>query len=1213
MLSIRIFTNQNNQPITDMHAYYKQITPPTAVEHVLRANFTHETIPNLLVAKSNILEVFVVNDDSKLELVNSFELFGNIESMEKIRFLDNKRDSLILTFAEAKVSFIDFDLQSNDLKTISLYYLEDEFLKEGCLEFSSKPKIKVDKRCCAMLLYDYKLAIIPFLQADYGKEKSSREVPTIKQIIIDIKEIGLDNIKDYCFLSGYYEPTLLILHDTEKTSCNRIHLKKNTSMVSCISLDLQRKHYPIIWTVKNLPSTSYQLIPLQEPVGGAMVIGYESMIHVNQKATYGISLSDFSKLEENHLPVSLAQIPDCLVMNGIGLPITRDRILFSIGQDIWVLQMEFDSNHAIRKMFLQKLASLMTESSCMCLVAPHMLFFGSRLGDSHLATFAEKREASSDNQASKKKKVDEDDYLAQLEAEEKGMMEADVDFKYDFRIVDTLINIGPISCFTVSETPGHKDKLDIITCSGYSKHSSLSILRKTIRPHTNIEVAYGNDIKRLISIQNLVFFGIDKSTRVSLVTEKELNEVFQLDDTILNVGTIGSHFVFIFENKLRLVDVVEKVKILDEIKTEAVLRGFVFDNLVMLHLHDGTLRFYSVLDKITPLQPKISKGYGKIASLCMSEGRVVVGWSSGCLEIYTIEKGELRVVFTSLRAGALLSVLQDESPTQEEVEEFINLNQSEGNQIKQIVLKKMEGHLYLILLMENTKLVIYKKFGSGSGFFKISHRHYMTKDVSATLIPFNNVDGRSGIFLTGEKPAFLFTSKGFLYVHPIECKEAIKSFAEFHNENCQHGFVFSTVSQQLVFSTLGNVMYERDWTLKRIPLDATPSAIAYHRSKPAYLVSTFSEVPLADIEVKLVGRFPEPTERQFQLRLLHSRTFQQMSHYDLDPHEHVSEIKVCNIAPKDDDDDIRKDYVPSLIVGTSFVQHDDIGARGRLYMFDLEHKDKKLVLNKVSVKELRGPCSAICELDGYVACVAGPKIYVCYYDWDLKQFVFTAFFDTQFYCTSMVSMKRFVCFGDRFESSTLLNWKKHRGNALDFLAKDYNRLQVTSIGFLVHEGKLGLVVADLYQNIQIFGYKPNDKNLVAQADFNIGGMIKEFVRLKVPNQEKAQMNVFGRVDGSIGCLIPISEGMHRRFNALQVKMYTYVGHAGGLHPKAFRLFKPESHSLHNPKKNVIDGELVSKMMDLNVISQKDLTKQIGYTAEDLEQQIMEMEKFGINF
>jgi hypothetical protein len=88
---------------------------------------------------------------------------------------------------------------------------------------------------------------------------------------------------------------------------------------------------------------------------------------------------------------------------------------------------------------------------------------------------------------------------------------------------------------------------------------------------------------------------------------------------------------------------------------------------------------------------------------------------------------------------------------------------------------------------------------------------------------------------------------------------------------------------------------------------------------------------------------------------------------------------------------------------------------------------------------MKGPVTAMTELDGYLAVASGARIFVFYLDLANSSLNPAAFFDSQFYCTSLISIKRYLVFGDRYKSVQMLNWKKNRGNTvfstfLDFLS-----------------------------------------------------------------------------------------------------------------------------------------------------------------------------------
>ena len=68
----------------------------------------------------------------KLECLSSFTLHDNIETIAAVS-LNPARDSLLLGFKDAKLSIVEYDPYSHDLKTISLHYFEKDEIKVNFL------------------------------------------------------------------------------------------------------------------------------------------------------------------------------------------------------------------------------------------------------------------------------------------------------------------------------------------------------------------------------------------------------------------------------------------------------------------------------------------------------------------------------------------------------------------------------------------------------------------------------------------------------------------------------------------------------------------------------------------------------------------------------------------------------------------------------------------------------------------------------------------------------------------------------------------------------------------------------------------------------------------------------------------------------------------------------------------------------------------------
>lgn len=421
------------------------------------------------------------------------------------------------------------------------------------------------------------------------------------------------------------------------------------------------------------------------------------------------------------------------------------------------------------------------------------------------------------------------------------------------------------------------------------------------------------------------------------------------------------------------------------------------------------------------------------------------------------------------------------------------------------------------------------------------------------------------------------------------------------------------------------------------------------------------------------GRFPQPTEEKYTLKLYSGTTWNEMDQYMLEDHEHVLSIKTVflsreDIASDDEDEDQmeqrqkldgeRKDLMSLLAVGTGYQEGEDESCKGRVIIFDLEPQELSMSatndetlykLNPLCSKDLKGPVSAVAQLEGYLIVSVGPKLYVYFFDWKNKQLVPASFFDAQFYVISMNTIKNYIIYGDMLKGVHFMRWRE-KGHRLTLLGKDYRHLtaggSVTELyctEYLVEGDNLGLVSVDAEKNMQIFGYAPKSaesiggKRLLPMADFHLGAHINALVRMKMrmldvnqnavvsvgrgtrgqdrltlrtnPNK---QFLLFGTLDGAIGYIACIDEPTHRRMSMLQTKMYTQLQHPGGLHPKAFRLFKAKSdHHIH--KKNVVDGQLLWRYANLSTVTQKDLARQIGTTSEQLLQNIIELNQLTFFF
>jgi len=105
---------------------------------------------------------------------------------------------------------------------------------------------------------------------------------------------------------------------------------------------------------------------------------------------------------------------------------------------------------------------------------------------------------------------------------------------------------------------------------------------------------------------------------------------------------------------------------------------------------------------------------------------------------------------------------------------------------------------------------------------------------------------------------------------------------------------------------------------------------------------------------------------------------------------------------------------------------------------------------------------------------------------------------------------------------------------------------------------------------------------------------------------RKHITMFATLDGSLGYLLPISEKTYRRLLMLQNVLTTNIQHIAGLNPKAFRMVKLHRLELSNPSKNILDGDLLFKYLNLALNEKMELAKKIGTSTKQVIDDLQEI-------
>jgi len=538
------------------HAYHSRLFQPTGVNHCVQSNFVGDEI-NLIVARCSVLQIFALrtnlkpqndakNRTARLDLIGEFSLFGNIESLAVVRLPGRKRDALVMSFSEAKISVVEWNPILHDLQTVSLHFYEnDEKLKEGHTQQINAPKLVVSPcgRCAVMLTNDKQLVVLPFREC--GPNPGSPQ-----SYYINLIDQGIVNVKDLVFLVGYDDPTVLILYEPKMTAPTRYPIRKNTCCITALSLEIATQKTATIWTKSHLPHDTYSLISTPGHMGGVIVLTPNLILYLNFTITFGISFNCFGDIQEclNNVKLQKSDFVTTFDAARSTWINSESLLLATSSSDLYLLTLvDFvkDSTY-----FTVKKVGESSVACCLCSLSSEYIFLGSLIGDSLLIRFSSQEDPNApvaaqmeidaetdfnqdnndnDVQEPPLKRLksvhnpnnsgrsfphiegtpEEQKLLRLYQAAEAATIAAIPKPKvYFFEVCDSLANIGPIvdlgispafnqAAVSVIENQTSDKKLfehkarqnaEIFCCSGKGKDGALTIVQRGIRPEVNTSV-----------------------------------------------------------------------------------------------------------------------------------------------------------------------------------------------------------------------------------------------------------------------------------------------------------------------------------------------------------------------------------------------------------------------------------------------------------------------------------------------------------------------------------------------------------------------------------------------------------------------------------------------------------------------------------------------------------------------------------------------------
>lgn len=290
-----------------MNGVVREFQAPLGVTHAARGYFgPTATALSVVFVRSRTLDLYVVRANSqvaRLELLQSTPLEANVVSMGVLRHASS-HDLLILAFDRMRVAILGWHHDTRTWIAVQLLdhasFLGSPLCSPSSIMSSQDPRdlgrpilrgftgmdsqalIKTDPsgRCMGVLAKKQNVIYIAPINTEEDTTSVPSKVVNFQDVfLVDFpSEYEANNIKDFVFLHGSFEPNVVVLYEPKRTWAGRAAIHRNTSFVLNVSIDIQSKRTSKTWTMDQLPYDSVRLEPIPESGGGGVLLLCTSVI-----------------------------------------------------------------------------------------------------------------------------------------------------------------------------------------------------------------------------------------------------------------------------------------------------------------------------------------------------------------------------------------------------------------------------------------------------------------------------------------------------------------------------------------------------------------------------------------------------------------------------------------------------------------------------------------------------------------------------------------------------------------------------------------------------------------------------------------------------------------------------------------------------------------------------------------------------------------------
>lgn len=1092
---------------------------PTAVISCVTGNFTSPTDLNLLVAKVSRLEMYLVTPEG-LRPMKEVGLYGRVAKMKLFRPPSEDKDLVFILTARYNAMILEWRTAPNgDLEVVTRAHgnVSDRIGKPS--ENGILAVIDPQARVIGLRLYDGLFKIIPL-------DKDSTE---LKAASLRLEEL---NVFDVEFLHGCSNPTIILIHQ----DYNGRHIKTH-------EINLRDKEFiKVPWKQDNVETEASILIPVPSPLGGAIVIGQESIVYHDGQSYVAVAppqikltpINCYCRVDTRGLRYLLGDIAGRLFMLLLEL---HDKI---------------DGTHAVKDLKVELLGDIPIPE-CMTYLDNGVVFVGSRFGDSALIRLSAVREEAGQ-------------YVQPMES---------------------FTSLAPIvdMCVVDLERQGQNQ---LITCSGAFKMGSLRIIRNGIgiQEQASIDLPgikgmWALTVDTAQNYHDTLVLSFVGQTRVLTLNGEEVEETdikgFVSDrQTFYTANVCYNQLVQVTDEGIRLIASGPDGWTLASEWRVSGSRGLsvVACSCTRVVAAAGPRVFLvAIHDRALEL----------MAEVCMEE-------EVACLDLGPGEDNALLGVGLWTDISVRVLKLPDLRP--------MHTEKLSGEIIpRSLLICVLEGVCYLLCALGDGSM-FYFIVDQETGV--LTNKKRVTLGTQPTVLRSFRSLSTTNIFACSDRPTVIFSSNHKLVFSNVNLKE-VTHMCSLNAQAYPDSLALATDSTV----TIGTIDEIQKLHIRTVPLGETPRRIAYQEASQTFGVITMRVDKLewtlgggsAAVSVRasastaaasssgapLAAPKHAPNALDLEvhnLLILDHHTFEVLHAHQLMTSEYAMSLVSCKLG-----DDPHHYYA----VGTAFLSPEESEPKsGRILLF--HWSEGKLV--QIAEKEIKGGCYTLIEFNGKLLAAINSTV---------RLFEWTSEKELRLECSHFNNVVAlylkvkgdFILVGDLMRSMSLLQYKQMEGS-FEEIARDYSPNWMTAIEildddtFLGAENSFNLFVcqkdsaATTDEERQQMGY---------MGQFHIGEMVNVMRTGSLVGQHAdtaapvSNPVLLATVNGAICLVVQLSQELYEFLHQLEERLTHTIKSVGKISHSFWRSFNTDIKT--EPAEGFIDGDLIESFLDLSREMQKE--------------------------